>query len=123
MTGRTTEKSGGADALLISGPPVLRNEQVHALVGAPDCRKRKGKRDKALLAVLVGGGLRVGETIRLTVANVQQTSAGRLRLTFRTAKCRDVRFRTVTLPQWAAKPVSDWLVYERPSTWLFQGQL
>jgi integrase/recombinase XerD len=122
MTARATDKLAAADALLISGPRVLRTEQVKALVGAPDCRKAKGKRDKALLAVLVGGGLRVGETVRLTTANVLQTRADRLRLTFRTAKAKDVRFRTVTLPQWAAKPVSDWLTYNRPDTWLFRGQ-
>jgi integrase len=73
--------------------------------------------------VLVGGGLRVGEATRLTVANLQQTRGGRLRLTFQTSKSRDVRYRTVTLPCWAAEPVERWLAYERPSTWLFAGQL
>ena len=106
MTFRSVEKSSIQDAGLISGPPVLRMEQVHALLGAPDCRTRKGKRDKALLAVLAGGGLRVGEATRLAVANVLQTRDGRLRLTFQTAKAREVRYRTVTLPCWAAEPVN-----------------
>ena len=106
MTARMTEESTVLDALLISGPPVLRTEQVHALLDLPDCRTRKGKRDKALLAVLAGGGLRVGEASRLAVANVQQTRDGRLRLTFQTAKAREVRYRTVTLPCWAAEPVN-----------------
>ena len=122
MTSRIAEKSSVPDALLISGPPVLRTEQVNALLGAPDCRTRKGKRNKALLAVLVGGGLRVGEATRLTPANVQQTRAGRLRLTFQTAKARDVCYRTVTLPEWAAQPVNSWLAYARPANWLFPGQ-
>src|SRR6478672_9218498 len=102
MTSRIAEKSSVPDALLISGPPVLRTEQVHALLGAPDCRTRKAT--------------------RLTVANVQQTRAGRLRLTFQTAKARDVCYRTVTLPLWAAQPVNSWLAYARPANWLFPGQ-
>jgi integrase/recombinase XerD len=123
MTSRMAEKSSVPDVLVLSGPPVLRTEQVDALLGAPDCRTRKGKRDKALLAVLVGGGLRVGEATRLTVANVLQTRAGRLRLTFQTSKSRDERYRTVTLPCWAAEPVNRWLACERPAGWLFAGQL
>ena len=123
MTARTADELGVLDELLISGPRVLRTEQVRALLAAPDCRTCKGKRDKAFLAVLVGGGLRIGEAARLSVANVQQTRAGRLRLTFRTAKSRDVRYRTVTLPCWAAEPVERWLAYERPTGWLFTGQL
>src|SRR3954453_13824128 len=106
MTSRIAEESSVPDALLIFGPPVLGTEQVQALLGAPDGRTRKGKRNKALLAVLVGGGLRVGEATRLTVANVQQTGAGRVRLTFQTAKARDVCYLTVTLPLWAAEPVN-----------------
>ena len=123
MTSRMAGKSTALDGLLISGPPVLRTEQVHALLAAPDCRTRKGRRDKALLAVLAGGGLRVGEATRLAVANVLQTRDGRLRLTFQTAKAREVRYRTVTLPCWAAEPVNRWLAYERPTGWLFTGQL
>lgn len=123
MTAHTATQLGMEDELLISGPRVLRTEQMHALLAAPDCRTRKGRRDKAFLAVLVGGGLRIGEASRLSVANVQQTRSGRLRLTFRTAKSIDVRYRTVTLPSWAAEPVQRWLDYERPTGWLFTGQL
>jgi integrase/recombinase XerD len=123
MTALAVTEFGVQDELLISGPRVLRSEQVQALLSAPDCRTRKGKRDKAFLAVLVGGGLRVGEATRLSVANVQQAQGGRLRLTFRTAKSADIRYRTVTLPSWAAEPVERWLAYERPQGWLFMGQL
>src|SRR4051812_29914896 len=109
------------DQLLISGPPVLRKREVGALLAAPDCRKPKGKRDRALLAVLIGGGLRVGEAVKLTVANVSDSTDDRLRLTFPTAKSRIVRYRTVTLPVWAAEPVAKWLAHERPTDWLFRG--
>src|SRR4051794_8054219 len=109
MSRSTAAEAANQDALLIAGPPVLRTEEVQALVTSPDCRRVLGKRDAALLAVLVGGGLRVGEAVRLTVAKLQTSSDGRLRLTFRTAKAKDVRFRTVMLPMWAATPLSRWL--------------
>jgi integrase/recombinase XerD len=107
---------------ITNGPAVLRPEQVRALVAGPDGRKTKGKRDRALLAVLVGGGLRVGEAVRLTVSNVEWSNGGRLRLTFRTSKTKDHPYRTVTLPAWAAKPLSDWLLFSAPKLWLFTGQ-
>lgn len=108
--------------VIINGPAVLRPEQVKALVAAPDGRRRLGKRDKALLAVLVGAGLRVGEACRLNVHNVERRTAGRIRLTFRTSKRKDGAWRTCTLPTWAAKPLADWLAYSEPKLWLFTGQ-
>src|SRR5436309_728923 len=106
---------------LLDGPAVLRLGQVRQLLQAPDRRTHKGKRDAALLAVLVGGGLRVGEASRLTVGEVEQTTTGRLRLTFKTAKSRIEKLRTVSLPGWAAVPVSGWLEESQPKLWLFPG--
>lgn len=103
------------------GPLVLRPRQVRQLIAAPDKRTRKGRRDAALLAVLVGAGLRVGEAVRLTVGNVEHGAGGRLRLTFRTSKRRAEHWRTVTLPTWAARLVSGWLDYSEPRLWLFTG--
>jgi len=106
----------------MAGPAVLKPDAVKALVAAPDCRTVKGRRDKALISVLVGAGLRVGECCRLTIGNVERSSGGRIRLTFRTSKAKDHPYRTVTLPTWAAKPVSDWIAYSKPALWLFAGQ-
>jgi site-specific recombinase XerD len=50
--------------------------QADDLMNVPDGSKLKGKRDRALLAVLIGCGLRRDELARLVVKNVQQR-AGR----------------------------------------------
>ncbi len=50
--------------------------QADELLSTPDASSLKGKRDRALLAVLIGCGLRRDELARLVVENVQQR-AGR----------------------------------------------
>jgi integrase len=103
-----------------SGPSVLTPREVRALIQAPDRRSLKGKRDAALLAVLVGGGLRVGEAVSLTVFDIEVAKQHCVRLTFQTSKSRRKRLRTVTLPEWAAASVSAWLGLTN-SEWLFPG--
>ena len=50
----------------------LSAEQGQALWRAPDRERMKGKRDRALLAVLLACGLRRHELAGLTVAHLQQ---------------------------------------------------
>lgn len=50
----------------------LSKNQAQALLDAPDITARKGLRDRAVLAVLLGCGLRREELTRLTVDHVQQ---------------------------------------------------
>ena len=50
----------------------LTAEQSQALWQAPDAERLKGKRDRALLAVLLACGLRRHETVELTFEHLQQ---------------------------------------------------
>lgn len=106
-----------------SGPAILRPRDVKALLAAPDRRTTKGRRDAALLAVLVGSGARIGEAVRLVVDNVVFEN-GRCHVTLKTSKQRSgspPKWRCVTLPPMAAKLLRDWLDYARPRLFVFGG--
>ena len=52
--------------------PRLSQQQVQALLGAPDIAALRGLRDRAIFAVLLGCALRRSEVAALTVAHLQQ---------------------------------------------------
>ena len=82
------------------GPAVLRPRRVRQLLQTFDLRRRRGRRDAALLAILGGDGPRVGEATRFTIDQIEQAAGGRVRITVRTGKQRQggpPRWRTVTL--------------------------
>ena len=60
------------------GPAILQPDDLRALLAAPDGRTRVGRKHAAILAVLVGGGLRLSEARTLRGENVEH-DAGRVR--------------------------------------------
>jgi len=54
----------------------LSNSQAETLVNAPDVSTLKGKRDRAILAVLIGCGLRRSEVVALRVTNDHENTCG-----------------------------------------------
>ena len=54
-------------------PSTLRIEEINAMVAAIDSSKPEGMRNKALLEVLYGCGLRVSELINLQISNIFAT--------------------------------------------------
>jgi site-specific recombinase XerD len=83
----------------------LTREQAQTWLGAPDTRTMKGLRDRALLAVLIGCGLRRAEAASLTFEHVQQRD-GRWVLVDLVGK-RD-KIRSVPMPNWSKAAIDSW---------------
>jgi site-specific recombinase XerD len=75
----------------------LGREQAQAFLDAPDCETLKGLRDRALLAVLVGCGLRRAEAAALDFAHIQQRE-GRWVIVDLVGKRN--KTRSVPMPSW-----------------------
>lgn len=81
-------------------------DQTHELLRAPVGDSLRSRRDRALLAVLIGCGLRRAELATLTVAHVQQRE-GRWVLVDIAGK--GSRIRSVPMPSWAKAAIDVWL--------------
>ena len=81
---------------------------------------KKGKRDRALLALLVGCGLRRQELAGLRISDIQQRD-GRWCIVDLTGKGN--RIRTVPMPPWAKAAVDEWLADASFSTGLVLGSV
>jgi integrase len=79
--------------------------QAQALLSAPDIATLKGLRDRAILAVLLGCGLRRSEVAALTIAHVQQRD-GRWCIVDLVGK--HGRVRTVPMPTWVKVAIDAW---------------
>src|SRR5271166_4753810 len=75
----------------------LSMRQAQALLNTPDATTKKGLRDRAILAVLLGCGLRRSGVAALTVAHVEQRD-GRWCIVDLIGKHR--RVRTIPMPTW-----------------------
>ena len=84
----------------------LLKDQANDLLHAPDPQTLTGKRDRAILAVLLGCGLRRAELLRINVEDLQQRE-GRCVLPDLTGKGN--RIRTVTVPAGVKARIDAWL--------------
>ncbi len=84
----------------------LTREEAQTWLNAPDVKTLKGVRDRALLAVLIGCGLRRAEAAILSVAHIQQRE-GRWAIVDIVGK-RD-KMRTVPMPSWAKSALDAWM--------------
>ncbi len=80
-------------------------KQAQALLCAPDIDTTKGLRDRAILAVLLGCGLRRSEVAALTFAHVQQRD-GRWCIVDLVGK--HGRIRTIPMPSWVKIAIDAW---------------
>ena len=83
----------------------LSKEDAQKWLNAPDVKTLKGMRDRALLAVLLGCGLRRAEASILSFSHIKQRE-GRWAIVDIVGK-RD-KMRTVPMPSWAKACVDSW---------------
>ncbi len=84
----------------------LTEGQAGQLVNAPASTSLKGKRDRALLALLVGCGLRRRELATLDIEDLQQRES---RWVIVDLRGKHGRVRSVPVPPWVKVAVDDWL--------------
>ena len=84
----------------------LTAEQGQALWQAPDRQRLKGKRDRALLALMLACGLRRHEVVALTLDHFQQREE-HWAIVDLVGKGGHVR--TVPVPDWVRNELNDWL--------------
>jgi site-specific recombinase XerD len=80
--------------------------QGRRLLDAPDTRSTKGKRDHAILALLLGCGLRRAELIALKLTHLQQRDDN---WTLSICNGKGGHIRTVPMPNWVKATVDAWL--------------
>ena len=83
----------------------LTRSQVEEILAIPDSRTNKGKRDRAVLALLVGCGLRRTELVHLRFENIQQRDG---RWVIANLVGKGNRLRTVPMPSWTKVLVDSW---------------
>lgn len=97
----------GAKQLGVRAGNWLTREEARLLLMAPDEAALKGKRDRALLAVLIGCGLRRAELVALTIDHLQQREG---RWVWIDLVGKGSRLRTVPVPNWVKMLLDAWIV-------------
>jgi integrase len=80
-------------------------EQAQRLLSAPDIATKKGLRDRAMLAILLGCGLRRSEVAALTMRHIQQRDN---RWCVVDLVGKHGRVRTIPVPTWVKVAIDAW---------------
>jgi site-specific recombinase XerD len=91
----------------ISLPTSLSQKKTEALINVPDGTTTKGKRDRLLLALLIGCALRRSEVVNLKVEDIEYVDGGvaLIRITSPSG-----RLRSVLMPDWVEEALSAWVL-------------
>src|SRR5215475_354446 len=84
----------------------LTADQSRALLGAANLQTVKGRRDKAILALMLGCGLRRGEVVGLRIDHLQQREE---RWVVADLVGKAAHIRTVPVPTWVKSAVDEWI--------------
>lgn len=80
--------------------------QAQELINSPDADSLSGLRDRAILSLMVGAGLRRSEVSKLRLEDIQQRD-GRWVIVDLVGKGN--RVRTVPIPAWAKMAIDEWI--------------
>jgi site-specific recombinase XerC len=83
----------------------LTAEQSRTLLQGPDLQRLKGRRDKAILALLLGCGLRLGEVAALRLADLQRREE---HWVIADLIGKAAHIRTVPVPDWVKSAIDAW---------------
>jgi integrase/recombinase XerD len=83
----------------------LTKAKAEHLINAPDVSTLKGKRDRAILMLMIGCGLRREEVARVTLGHVQERDS---RFCIVDLVGKHGRVRTVPMPAWAKTAIDEW---------------
>jgi integrase len=83
----------------------LTKSQAQNILNAPDIQTLKGLRDRAILAVMIGAGLRRSEVAALSFDRIQQRD-GRWVIVDITGKGN--RVRSIPIPSWVKLAIDEW---------------
>ena len=100
------ERAKGVERRGVRAGNWLLKNQVNELLQAPSATTRKGKRDRAILALLVACGLRRGEVIALTFDQLQQREG---RWVIPDLEGKGGRIRTIPIPALVKVRIDEWL--------------
>jgi integrase/recombinase XerD len=110
----------GAKQLSVGTGNWLTREQAECLLALPDRQTLKGKRDQALLSLLLGAGLRREELAQLRIEDMRERE-GRWCLVDLAGTGN--RLRTVAIPDWAKQAADEWIAAMPFSTGLLLGKI
>jgi site-specific recombinase XerD len=96
-------KGAKAKGVRVGNWLTLRQAQV--LLNTPDVMTKKGLRDRAMLAVLLGCGLRRSEVAALTLKHIQQRDN---RYCIVDLVGKHGRVRTIPMPNWVKSAIDAW---------------
>jgi len=85
----------------------LTRDQAATLLNAPDPASLKGKRDRAILALLIGCALRRAEATALTLDRLDQRDGRWVLIDLRG---KHGRIRTVPVPAWVKRSLDVWIL-------------